>query len=63
MQNIKAIIPASLTEQQEAIGNVIAEIPSIVNEIIAVSNNHFTEEVARIAGATVLSETVMDMFV
>jgi glycosyltransferase involved in cell wall biosynthesis len=56
MQNIKVIIPAF--NEQEAIGNVIAEIPSIVNEIIVVSNNStdFTEEVARIAGATVLSE-------
>jgi glycosyltransferase involved in cell wall biosynthesis len=56
MQNIKVIIPAF--NEQEAISFVILEIPSIVNEIIVVSNNStdFTEEVARIAGATVLSE-------
>jgi glycosyltransferase involved in cell wall biosynthesis len=56
MQNIKVIIPAF--NEQEAISFVISEIPSIVNEIIVVSNNStdFTEEVARIAGATVLSE-------
>jgi glycosyltransferase involved in cell wall biosynthesis len=56
MQNIKVIIPAF--NEQEAISFVISEIPSIVNEIIVVSNNStdFTEEVARIAGATVLKE-------
>lgn len=56
MQNIKVIIPAF--NEQEAISFVISEIPSIVNEIIVVSNNStdLTEDVARIAGATVLSE-------
>jgi glycosyltransferase involved in cell wall biosynthesis len=57
MSRIKVIIPAF--NEEKAIGNVINEIPSLVDEIIVVSNNSTdkTEEVARKAGATVLSET------
>lgn len=57
MSKIKVIIPAY--NEEKAIGNVISEIPSLVDEIIVVSNNSTdkTEEVARKAGATVLSET------
>ena len=57
MSKIKVIIPAY--NEEKAIGNVISEIPSLVDEIIVVSNNSTdrTEEVAKKAGATVLSET------
>ncbi len=57
MSIIKVIIPAY--NEQDAIANVIKEIPSIVNEIIVISNNSTdkTEEVAKNAGATVLSES------
>lgn len=57
MSTIKVIIPAF--NEEKAIAQVIAEIPSDVDEIIVVSNNSTdnTEEVARKAGATVLSET------
>jgi len=57
MSRIKVIIPAY--NEEKAIGNVISEIPSLVDEIIVVSNNSTdkTEEVAKKAGATVLSET------
>lgn len=56
MSSIKVIIPAF--NEEKAIANVIAEIPSVVDEIIVVSNNSTdnTEEIARNAGATVLSE-------
>ena len=57
MISIKVIIPAF--NEEKAIGNVINEIPSLVDEIIVVSNNSTdrTEQVAKNAGATVLSET------
>jgi len=56
MSIIKVIIPAY--NEEKAIANVIAEIPSIVEEIIVISNNSTdqTEQVAKNAGATVLSE-------
>ena len=54
--NIKVIIPAF--NEQDSIGKVIRAIPSLVNEIIVVSNGSTdkTEENARNAGATVLHE-------
>lgn len=54
---IKVIIPAY--NEADAIAHVIAEIPSIVDEIIVVSNNSTdaTEANAKAAGATVLRET------
>lgn len=54
--NIKVIIPAY--NEQDSIGNVIRDIPKIVDEIIVVSNNSTdkTEENAAKAGATVLTE-------
>ena len=57
MSIIKVIIPAY--NEQDAIANVIKEIPAIVNEIIVISNNSTdkTEEVAKNPGATVLSES------
>jgi glycosyltransferase involved in cell wall biosynthesis len=57
MSLIKVIIPAY--NEENAIANVIAEIPNTVDEIIVISNNSTdkTEEVAKNAGATVLSET------
>jgi glycosyltransferase involved in cell wall biosynthesis len=57
MSHIKVIIPAY--NEEKAIGNVIKEIPNIVSEIIVISNNSTdnTIEVARNAGATVLSES------
>ncbi|UQD57350.1 glycosyltransferase family 2 protein [Flavobacterium sp. K5-23] len=56
MSIIKVIIPAY--NEEKAIANVIKEIPSIVDEIIVISNNSTdnTELEARNAGATVLSE-------
>ena len=53
---IKVIIPAY--NEQDSIGNVIRDIPDIVNEIIVVSNNSTDNTVknAKNAGATVLSE-------
>lgn len=56
MKLIKVIIPAY--NEENAIANVIAEIPKIVDEIIVISNNSTdkTIEVAQKAGATVLSE-------
>ncbi|TVZ56819.1 glycosyltransferase involved in cell wall biosynthesis [Lutibacter sp. Hel_I_33_5] len=53
---IKVIIPAY--NEQDSIANVINDIPSIVDEIIVISNNSTdkTEENAQNAGATVLSE-------
>ena len=55
-QLIKVIIPAY--NEQDSIANVIQGIPSIVDEIIVVSNNSTdkTEENAKNAGATVLKE-------
>lgn len=56
MIHIKVIIPAY--NEEKAIGNVIKEIPNTVSEIIVISNNSTdnTIQVARDAGATVLSE-------
>ncbi len=55
--DIKVIIPAF--NEEDSIGKVIAEIPSIVSEIVVVSNNSTdnTIEKARETGATVLSES------
>ncbi len=55
-QRIKVIIPAY--NEQDSIANVIQDIPSIVDEIIVVSNNSTdnTEKNAKNAGATVLQE-------
>ena len=54
---IKVIIPAF--NEEDSIGLVIQDIPDVVEEVIVVSNNSTdqTEENARKAGATVLSET------
>ncbi|MEM0543755.1 glycosyltransferase family 2 protein [Flavobacterium sp. j3] len=56
MNRIKVIIPAF--NEENAIAKVIVEIPAFVEEIIVISNNSTdkTEEVAKKAGATVLSE-------
>jgi glycosyltransferase involved in cell wall biosynthesis len=56
MTKIKVIIPAF--NEQDSIANVIKDIPSIVNEVIVVSNNSTdnTEINAKNAGATVLTE-------
>ena len=56
MNHIKVIIPAY--NEEKAIANVIKEIPTFVNEIIVISNNSTdnTIQVAKNAGATVLSE-------
>tara|TARA_B110000027_G_scaffold63260_1_gene67862 strand:+ start:47 stop:757 length:711 start_codon:yes stop_codon:yes gene_type:complete len=53
---IKVIIPAY--NEENSIGNVIRDIPSVVNEIIVVNNNSTdaTAQNAQDAGATVLSE-------
>lgn len=53
---IKVIIPAY--NEQDSIGNVIKDIPQIVDEIIVISNNSTdnTEINAKNAGATVLQE-------
>ena len=53
---IKVIIPAY--NEQDSIGEVIKEIPKIVDEIIVISNNSTdnTEINAKNAGATVLQE-------
>ena len=55
-QPIKVIIPAY--NEQDSIANVINDIPSIVDEVIVVSNNSTdaTEANAKNAGATVLQE-------
>ncbi|WP_445710091.1 glycosyltransferase family 2 protein [Flavobacterium sp.] len=57
MRNVKVIIPAF--NEEEAIANVINEIPDSVSEIIVVDNNSTdqTSKVASKAGATVLKET------
>ncbi|MBZ0326756.1 MAG: glycosyltransferase family 2 protein [Altibacter sp.] len=54
--NIKVIIPAY--NEEDSIALVIAEIPEMVSEVIVVNNNSTdaTSEVAKAAGATVLSE-------
>lgn len=56
MKKISVIIPAY--NEEKAIGLVISEIPDEVSEVIVVSNNSTdnTIEVAKKAGATVLSE-------
>jgi glycosyltransferase involved in cell wall biosynthesis len=56
MSIIKVIIPAY--NEEDSIGKVIAEIPSIVSEIIVVNNNSSdqTVAIAKNAGATVLDE-------
>ena len=53
---IKVIIPAY--NEQDSIGHVLNDIPSIVDEVIVISNNSIdnTEKVAKAAGATVLKE-------
>ncbi|MFY0629852.1 MAG: glycosyltransferase family 2 protein [Flavobacteriaceae bacterium] len=55
-KNIKVIIPAY--NEEDSIANVVNDIPSIVDEIIVVSNNSTdnTGENAVKAGATVLQE-------
>ncbi len=55
-QLIKVIIPAY--NEQDSIAHVIKDIPTIVNEVIVVSNNSTdnTEKNAKNAGATVLQE-------
>ena len=56
MTRISVVIPAY--NEEEAIAKVIAEIPSTVHEVVVVNNNSTdaTVEVAKAAGATVLSE-------
>lgn len=56
MTNIKVIIPAY--NEQGSIAKVINEIPAMANEIVVVNNNSVddTEENAKKAGATVLTE-------
>lgn len=56
MSVIKVIIPAY--NEQDSIAKVIQDIPSMVDEIIVISNNSTdqTEENAKNAGATVLQE-------
>jgi len=56
MTKIKVIIPAY--NEADSIAKVINDIPKIVDEVIVVSNNSSdnTEENARKAGATVLTE-------
>ncbi|WP_417556752.1 glycosyltransferase family 2 protein [Mesoflavibacter zeaxanthinifaciens] len=56
MPKVKVIIPAF--NEQDSIANVIQDIPSIVEEVIVVSNNStdLTEVNAKHAGATVLTE-------
>ncbi len=59
MPNIKVIIPAY--NEADSIALVLKEIPKIVNEVIVVDNNSTdkTSEVARKAGATVISQPLM----
>lgn len=56
MTRISVVIPAY--NEENAIANVIAEIPTIINEIVVVNNNSTdaTVAVAQAAGATVLTE-------
>ena len=58
MTLIKVIIPAY--NEEDSIAKVIGDIPSIVSEVIVVNNNSTdtTSEVAKLAGATVLSEKI-----
>ena len=53
---IKVIIPAH--NEAETIGKVLSDIPTMISEIVVVSNNSSdaTDTVAKEAGATVLSE-------
>lgn len=53
---IKVIIPAF--NEQDAIANVINDLPKIVDEVVVISNNSsdLTEHNAKNAGATVLKE-------
>ena len=55
--SIKVIIPAY--NEADSIEKVIGDIPTLVSEIIVVSNNSSdaTESIARKAGATVLKES------
>jgi glycosyltransferase involved in cell wall biosynthesis len=57
IQKIKVIIPAY--NEEDSIAKVINDIPTIVDEIIVISNNSTdkTEENAANAGATVLKES------
>ena len=48
MTQISVIIPAY--NEEKSIGKVIAEIPSVVDEIIVV-NNHSTDNTAKVAQA------------
>lgn len=54
---IKVIIPAF--NEEDSIANVIQDIPTLVDEVIVISNNSTdsTEENAKNAGATVLKES------
>ena len=65
MSIIKVIIPAY--NEEESIASVINDIPSIVDEVIVISNNSTdnTEINAEKAGATVILESKkgMDMLV
>ena len=56
MKTIDLIIPAQ--NEAGSIGHVLAEVPSMVREVVVVDNDSSdgTAEVARRAGATVLSE-------
>lgn len=56
MAKVKVIIPA--LNEEGSIGNVIADIPKLVSEVIVVNNNSTddTYGVAKAAGATVLNE-------
>jgi len=56
MSIIKVIIPAH--NEQDSIASVLAEIPSVVSEILVINNNSTdnTATVAEKAGATVLTE-------
>ncbi|MBT8304481.1 MAG: glycosyltransferase family 2 protein [Bacteroidia bacterium] len=57
MRIIKVIIPAY--NEADSIGNVIKDIPDIVDEVIVVSNNSNDDTIknAEVAGAKVLSES------
>lgn len=57
MPRIKVIIPAH--NEADSIAAVIRDIPNLVSKVIVVSNNSTdaTEQNARLAGATVLTET------
>lgn len=57
MVSIKVLIPAH--NEADSIGLVVRDVPQIVDEIIVISNNSSdaTEEKAKAAGATVLTES------